>query len=40
MGEGEMSDWLRDIEIAVENNLPIIIVKGSEVCEKMIEYLG
>ena len=40
MGEGDMSEWIKDIEIAVEKNLPVILVKGSEICDKMIEYLS
>jgi len=35
-----MSEWQRDLEIAVEKNLPVILVKGSEICEKMIDYLA
>ena len=37
---GEDNSCLEDIKIAVEKKLPVILVKGSELCDKMIGYLN
>lgn len=46
MGDSPASEWLADIQIvkflyqAVENNLPIILVKGSQMCNGLIDHLS
>lgn len=40
MGDGNMSEWIEDVKVAVENNLPIVLVQGTEICDKMIGYLN
>ena len=40
MGDGAISEWIPDVKIAVENNLPIILIKGTDICDKMIGYLN
>lgn len=40
MGSGDITEWISDVKIAVENNLPIILVKGTDICDKMIGYIN
>lgn len=40
LGDGEISEWIEDVKIAVKNNLPIILVKGTTICDKMIGYIN
>lgn len=40
MGSGDITEWISDVKIAVEKNLPIILVKGTDICDKMIGYIN
>jgi hypothetical protein len=40
LGDGDISEWIDDVKIAVEKNLPIILVSGSDICDKMIGYIN
>ena len=37
---GDEPSCIEEIKIGVEMNLPIIIVKGSQLCDKIIGYLN
>lgn len=47
MGDSDPSEWIDDITIvtfdlmqAVENRLPVIVVKGSPMCNSIIDHLN
>lgn len=40
LGDGEISEWIEDVKLAVKYDLPIILVKGNTICDKMIGYIN
>lgn len=40
MGDSEISEWIGDLKQAVKHNLPIILVKGSPMCDAFIDHIN
>jgi SLOG in TRPM, prokaryote len=40
LGDCDISEWIEDVRIAVQQNLPIILVKGSKMCDAMIDHIN
>lgn len=40
MGDGDIHEWIEDMKIAVAKKLPIILVKGTDICDKMIAFMS
>ena len=40
MGDCDIEEWIDDIKIAVSKKLPIILVKGNDICDKMISFIN
>jgi len=40
MGDCNIEEWIDDIKIAVARKLPIILVKGNDICDKMIAFIN
>ena len=40
MGDSSPAEWIDDVRLAVEHELPVIFVKGSQMCDAFIDHLN